>query len=395
MVSAMRFAVPLAFLTAFVSFSISASDAFMMASRPDIPFWPASIAAYCAFSASFSVSNCALVYRMISDKSFMDPSAFWISMSRKSIAVADSFVGFAIRVSHPRSAVPAWLPLIPAFAMRPVATAMSSMLNPSAPATGAAYLNVSPIMDTFVFAFVDAAARTSAKCAESFAVRLKAESESVTMSEVVARSRPSAADRDMIPEMPSSISSVFHPAMAMYWKASAASEALNLVSAPISLAFARRSSKSFPVAPEIAATLLMELSKSAVVFTAATPTAAAAALIGISASPTALIFCPAASMSAPICWRSLGMFFSSVSRRFSSAVASFTACFHFSVSWEFSPYFSADFSSIFSNSARRSFCVWICLLRISRCCEFFFCCAVSLSQAEDMAFISDCKVFCC
>ena len=198
----------------------------------------------------------------------MDPSAFWISMSRKSIAVADSFVGFASLVRNPRIAVPAWDPLIPALAMSPVATATSSIENPKAPATGAAYLNVSPIMDTFVFAFVDAAARTSAKCPESFAVRLNADRESVTMSEVVARSRPSAADSDMIPEMPSIMSSVFHPAIAIYWNASAASEALNFVCAPISLAFARRASKSFPVAPEIAATLLMELSKSAVVFTA-------------------------------------------------------------------------------------------------------------------------------
>ena len=55
--------------------------------------------------------------------------------------------------------------------------------------------------------------------------------------------------------------------------ASAASDAENFVLAPISLALARRASKSSPTAPDTAATWLMEASKSAVVFTAAVPMA--------------------------------------------------------------------------------------------------------------------------
>ena len=59
--------------------------------------------------------------------------------------------------------VPADDALIPLFAIRPIATAASSALYPSAPATGAIYLNVSPIIPTFVLALDDACANTSAK----------------------------------------------------------------------------------------------------------------------------------------------------------------------------------------------------------------------------------------
>ena len=114
-----------------------------------------------------------------------------------------------------RSAVPAWVDLIPAFAIRPMASAVSSAENPSAPAMGAQYLNVSPIMDTLVLALLEAAARMSAKCPESLAVSPKAVKASVTMSEVVAKSPPEAAARFMMPSSPLSISSVFHPAIAM------------------------------------------------------------------------------------------------------------------------------------------------------------------------------------
>ena len=61
------------------------------------------------------------------------------------------------------------------------------------PATGAQYLNVSPIMDTLVLALLEAAASTSAKCPECPAVSPKAVSASVTISEVVARSSPDPA----------------------------------------------------------------------------------------------------------------------------------------------------------------------------------------------------------
>ena len=62
-----------------------------------------------------------------------------------------------------RSEVPACDDLIPALAIRPIASAVSSAEYPIAPAIGATYLKVSPIMDTLVFAFEEAAARISAK----------------------------------------------------------------------------------------------------------------------------------------------------------------------------------------------------------------------------------------
>ena len=62
-----------------------------------------------------------------------------------------------------RREVPACEALIPLFAMRPMASAVSSAENPNAPAIGAQYLNVSPIMLTLVFALEEAAARISAK----------------------------------------------------------------------------------------------------------------------------------------------------------------------------------------------------------------------------------------
>ena len=70
-------------------------------------------------------------------------------------------------------------------------------------------------MDTFVLALLEAAASTSAKCVESEAGKQNAVRASVTISEVVARSSPEAAARFMIPSIPLSMSSVFHPAIAI------------------------------------------------------------------------------------------------------------------------------------------------------------------------------------
>ena len=178
-------------------------------------------------------------------------------------------VGFAIRVRMVRRDVPAWLALIPEFAINPIAVATSSAEYPIAPATGATYLNVSPIMPTLVFALEDACARTSAKCVESCADKPNAVSASVTISDVVAKSSPDAAARFMIPSMPFSISLVFQPAIAMYCIASADSVALNFVFAPISFALSVRAARSSPVAPEIASTFdipdskLMPISRTA------------------------------------------------------------------------------------------------------------------------------------
>ena len=105
--------------------------------------------------------------------------------------------------------------LIPAFAISPMAMAESSAEYPKEPSTGAAYLKVSPIMLTLVLALELAAARISAKCPLSAAVKPKAVRASVTISEVVAKSSPEAAARFIMPSIPLSISLVFQPAIAM------------------------------------------------------------------------------------------------------------------------------------------------------------------------------------
>ena len=104
---------------------------------------------------------------------------------------------------------------MPALAMMPSASTVSSVENLNAPAVEATYLKDSPRRLTLVFALVLAAARTSAKCPLSDALRPKAVSASVTMSEVVAKSSPEAAARFIMPSMPLSISAVFHPAILM------------------------------------------------------------------------------------------------------------------------------------------------------------------------------------
>ena len=75
-------------------------------------------------------------------------------------------VGFARFVSSALSAVPDFSALIPAFAIKPVAIATSSMEYPNAPATGATYWKVFPIMATLVLEFEEACANTSAKWAD-------------------------------------------------------------------------------------------------------------------------------------------------------------------------------------------------------------------------------------
>ena len=70
-------------------------------------------------------------------------------------------------------------------------------------------------MPTLVLALELAAAKTSAKCPESAAESLKAVNASVTISDVAARLSPEAAARFIMPSIPSSISAVFQPAIAM------------------------------------------------------------------------------------------------------------------------------------------------------------------------------------
>ena len=215
MVVAIFSAVPSQLLMALFSFSISPGAAFITARKPDMAFLPTRASALAAFSDSDIWENATRQSARISPRPLILPSAFvvWmVSSPNDSPAKVTSPVRL---VSMVRIAVPAWEDLIPAFAIRPIASAVSSAENPSAPATGAQYLKVSPIMDTLVFALEDAAARISAKCPESAADRPRAVSASVTMSDVVARSSPEAAARFMMPSMPSSISPVFQPAIAI------------------------------------------------------------------------------------------------------------------------------------------------------------------------------------
>ena len=152
---------------------------------------------------------------MSSRREYILPELSVREMPYCSIADATVSVGFARLVMAERSAVPACEDLIPAFAIKPMAMAESSAEYPKEPSTGAAYLKVSPIMLTVVLALELAAARISAKCPLSEADKPKAVRASVTMSEVDAKSSPEAAARFMIPSMPSSISPVFHPAIAI------------------------------------------------------------------------------------------------------------------------------------------------------------------------------------
>ena len=252
MVAAIFSADPSQLSIALESLFRSASEAFMMARKPDMAFLPTRASAVLAFSDSDSLEKASRQSMMMSLKLLIEPSALVVATVTSPIASPAILMSPVRLVMMERSEVPAWVDLIPALAIRPMARAVSSAEYPSAPAMGATYLKVSPIMDTLVLALEDADANISAKCPESLADKPKAVRASVTISEVVARSSPDAAARLIMPSIPSSISPVFQPAMAMYSKAAPASEAENLVFAPISRALSRRSSNSSPVAPEMA-----------------------------------------------------------------------------------------------------------------------------------------------
>ena len=207
-------------------------------------------------------------------------------------------------------------------------------------------------METLVFALDEAAASTSANSAASSAFSPKAVSASVTMSETVPSSSPDAAARFMTGAIPASICSVFHPAIAMYEKASADSVAEYFVFAPISLAFSVRATRSSPVAPEMAATLLIPCSKSMKVFADAVSPAAAAADMGAIACPKLVILSPAFFMDPPtdsIFWpirsRLDGSSLSFVSRLFNSVSALFSCSCHLSVAVSAFSYSAVSFAT--------------------------------------------------
>ena len=214
-VAAIFSAVPSQFVIAPFSFSISAGAAFITARNPLMAFLPTSASALAACSDSDIWENATRQSARISPRLLMLPSVLVVWMVSSPKASPTKVTSPVRLVSMVRMAVPAWEDLMPAFAISPMASAVSSAVNPKAPATGAQYLNVSPIIETFVFALLLAAARISAKCPESAADSPRAVRASVTMSEVVARSSPEAAARFMIPSMPEIMSFDFQPAIAM------------------------------------------------------------------------------------------------------------------------------------------------------------------------------------
>ncbi len=115
------------------------------------------------------------------------------------------------------------------------------------------------------------------------------------MSDTSPKSSPLAAASIMTPSKPSSIWVVSHPAIAIYLSPSLASEALNLVVAPISLAFSSNLFKSSPVAPLMACTWLIPASKSEPTFTATVPNPTKGAVIFM------LRLLPTLSILLPIC----------------------------------------------------------------------------------------------
>ena len=299
-------------LIAAVSLSKSSVLAFTIVKSPAMLSLPAKVVAAAAFSVSDNPENDDRKLSITSAKLFMLPLLSVKLMPNFFITAACASVGFAKFAIVFFRVVPAMLPFIPALPIIPIATEISSMLYPIAPAVDAQYLKVSPIRATFVFAFDDVAAITSANLPLSFAAIPNAVNPSVTMSDVAAKFSPDAAARFIIPAMPSVISAVFQPAIAIYFIASALSLAENAVVAPISFAFAVSFAISSPLAPEIAPTSDIAASKSAAVFTAAVATPAigrVTAFVNVAPAfaivlPAFWICFPAFTASFPI-WRIL------------------------------------------------------------------------------------------
>ena len=215
MVSAICSDVPSQFAMAPDSLSISAGAAFIKARNPDMAFLPTRVSAALAFSDSDIWSNATLQSAKMSERLRIDPSELEVAISISPKAAEQNLTSPERDVIMERMEVPDCVDLIPAFAIKPSASAVSSQENPKAPAIGAQYLKDSPSMETLVFALELAAANTSAKCPLSDAVNPKAVNASVTISEVVAKSSPDAAARFIMPSIPDSISFVFQPAIAI------------------------------------------------------------------------------------------------------------------------------------------------------------------------------------
>ncbi len=124
--AAISAAAPVELSIAFVSLLKSSSLALMIASIPDIASFPNIVLAAAVCSASESPAKFDLISTMTSRMDFMLPSPSVSESPNFFIAAACLSVGADILASAVFNDVPAWLPLIPAFAMRPRAIEASS-----------------------------------------------------------------------------------------------------------------------------------------------------------------------------------------------------------------------------------------------------------------------------
>ena len=163
MVSAIESDVPSQFSIAEDSFSTSWGAAFIKARKPDMAFLPTRACAALAFSDSDIWSNATRQSARISERSRMEPSALLVAISISPKEEEQNLTSPDNAVIIERMEVPDCVDLMPAFAIKPNASAVSSQENPKAPAIGAQYLKDSPSIDTLVLALELAEARTSAK----------------------------------------------------------------------------------------------------------------------------------------------------------------------------------------------------------------------------------------
>ena len=126
MVSAIFWDVPSQLAMAADSLFTSASDAFMMARKPDMAVLPTSVSAAAAFSDSVSPEKAVRQSMRMSFSSRMEPSALVVWMTTSPIASPLILISPCSSVMILRRDVPAWEDLMPAFAIRPMASAVSS-----------------------------------------------------------------------------------------------------------------------------------------------------------------------------------------------------------------------------------------------------------------------------
>ena len=126
--AAIASALPLDPFIASVNLSKSAALAFTMVSKPDILSFPAKVVACDAFSVSDKPLNDDRRLFITSAKLFIFPLLSVRLIPNFCITAACASVGFAMFAITFFKVVPAVLPFIPAFAITPSATEISSML---------------------------------------------------------------------------------------------------------------------------------------------------------------------------------------------------------------------------------------------------------------------------